>query len=519
MIFLRLHRAEHALAAGRLEEAAGIIEATGVRDHRRGQTLLTNLTAAYLARARTHLESADAQRALIDANRAVRLAGDQPAVTAVRDAAERLLADQRRKERRDARRLAAVRQRLAAGDVTGGRAMLAGRVEESSSIGLLMHDAEADRKDAAAALVAATNALDREDLGEARKHLKVALHLNAEMRDLNAVTRRFHDLASAKLRTALRDGRLDVAAMLEAQIESSSESVELQTRVQCLTDFRAAATCAAAGDFAEAAVMMRRAARLIGDASASQTENTDEPAWITATLAHLDAAAAATAALRASPLSYLMTTRTAETHPPPSVPSIPSGHVARPLPRVGSPRRTLPASFLLQVEGGGAVCVVCASTIRIGPMSTSRPPQIALVTDSLTPAATIERIEDDYFLKSSPGVTVNDRTSADRLLQGGDKLALSTRCRLTFSLPNPASTTAVLDLTAARIGRADVRRAVLLDRELVLGPGPAAHVRVDHLAAPVVLTLRDGELFAGEKAIAFGQSVTVGGATIVVTAV
>jgi hypothetical protein len=45
----------------------------------------------------------------------------------------------------------------------------------------------------------------------------------------------------------------------------------------------------------------------------------------------------------------------------------------------------------------------------------------------------------------------------------------------------------VLDVTAGRLARCDARQVILFDREMILGPGPAAHVRVDSLSGPAVL--------------------------------
>jgi hypothetical protein len=50
-----------------------------------------------------------------------------------------------------------------------------------------------------------------------------------------------------------------------------------------------------------------------------------------------------------------------------------------------------------------------------------------------------------------------------------------------------ASGTALLELNATRLARGDIRRIVLLDRELVVGPGPVAHVRCDDLPGATVL--------------------------------
>jgi len=89
----------------------------------------------------------------------------------------------------------------------------------------------------------------------------------------------------------------------------------------------------------------------------------------------------------------------------------------------------------------------------------------------------------------------------------GDRIAIGPRCRITFRRPSPASATAILDLSGTRAARGDVRHVVLLDRELVVGPGPAAHVRCDDLQQPAVLQRRDGKVTcrAGEPILLDGR--------------
>jgi hypothetical protein len=128
-------------------------------------------------------------------------------------------------------------------------------------------------------------------------------------------------------------------------------------------------------------------------------------------------------------------------------------------------------------------------------------------------------------------MAVNGRACLGKMLTSGDELALSPRCRFTFRVPSAACTSAVLDLTGARYPRADVRRLVLLDRELVIGPGAGAHVRIDELMEKVVLVLRDGRLFvqtaqpvlvagrdvAPRSAVPVGAHVKAGPVSFVVT--
>jgi hypothetical protein len=165
----------------------------------------------------------------------------------------------------------------------------------------------------------------------------------------------------------------------------------------------------------------------------------------------------------------------------------------------------LPDRFILQVDGAGAFLVVRSAVTKIGPISSTALPDVPLIADATAPAVSIERVEDDYFLRGVSPVAVNDKPVTNTLLGSGDRIGLSPRCRFTFALPHAASTTAVLDLSGARYPRSDVRRVILLDRDLILGPGPASHVRVPGLAAPVVLNLRGGLLRASAEATVNGK--------------
>jgi hypothetical protein len=80
------------------------------------------------------------------------------------------------------------------------------------------------------------------------------------------------------------------------------------------------------------------------------------------------------------------------------------------------------------------------------------------------------------------------------MLSDGDRIMLSPRCRMRFCRPNAASTSAALALSEARLPQADIRKIILLDREMLLGPGPTAHIRADGLESQAVLHVRDGRL-------------------------
>jgi hypothetical protein len=171
----------------------------------------------------------------------------------------------------------------------------------------------------------------------------------------------------------------------------------------------------------------------------------------------------------------------------------------------------LPQRFILQVDGAGSYLVVRSGSVTLGPISSSRRPDVGLIAEATAAVVTIERIEDDYFLKT-PG-------SAGKLLADGDRISLSPRCRLQFRLPNPASTSAILELVGGRFPRADLRGVILLDRDLILAPGSGAHIRADHLQQQVVLHVRDARLWHRTQPIELSAATTVGGVGIVMTPV
>ena len=80
---------------------------------------------------------------------------------------------------------------------------------------------------------------------------------------------------------------------------------------------------------------------------------------------------------------------------------------------------------------------------------------------------------------------------AVRALRDGDRIGLGSRCRITFRRPSAASGTALLDISGARLPTAGIRQVILMDREIVVGPGTAVHIRADQLPAPAVLIRTD----------------------------
>ena len=154
----------------------------------------------------------------------------------------------------------------------------------------------------------------------------------------------------------------------------------------------------------------------------------------------------------------------------------------------------IPDRFMLHIDTVGGFLVLRQPRISIGPISSSRHPDLPLLAEAGLPVITIERQEEDYFLSSETPVRVNEVPVQRKLLSDGDRISLGPRCQLRFTLPSAASTSAVLHLSGCRLPNGDARRVILMDKSIVLGPGTSAHIRADQMPSPAVLHIRDGRL-------------------------
>jgi hypothetical protein len=179
-------------------------------------------------------------------------------------------------------------------------------------------------------------------------------------------------------------------------------------------------------------------------------------------------------------------------------------------------RGHVPGRFILHIDGVGSFLVLRRPIVSIGSVSSDARPDLGLIAEPSLPGAVIERVEEDYFIRGG-ALQINGRPMQEKLLSSGDRLALSPRCRMTFRLPSGASTSALLELDGARLPRGDVRHVILLDRELIIGPGSSAHVRVDSLEQPIVMHVRQDHLICGREKLALGQHVSIGNVSLVVT--
>ena len=475
MLLIRLKQCEVALSGGRLDEAFTMLAEPAMRGHRRGQELMGEVGKALVARGRQHLAAGSLEAAASDADRAATLGGNLAEVVQLRRAVSTAMAEQRKANQVRDHVISTARKRVDVGQLTVGQQLI-----EETVVGnhaeLLKQDIAAKRASVESAVDKAKVSLKSDDWEAAIEHVA---RLDRSCRAEPAVREiigRIDEKVVAQVTESIEAGRLDVGASLLSRLARlPSQSPESDNLRRIVSQCREAFEAIGRGDATGADLTIRALLPLLPKAK-----------WLASVADLARTVRQATEELRTGPLR-LATLSAA----PVALAPAPAHAIPQPPPLPNSSPVT---DVILHVDGAGGFRVVDRPIVSIGPVSSSRRVDVPLLADATLPTITIARSEEDYFLHSAQPVLVNDRPTTSTLLSSGDRIGLGPRCRITFRRPSPASTSAVLDLSGTRLPQADVRHIVLMDREMIVGPGAAAHIRSDELDAPAVIQRRDGQL-------------------------
>lgn len=497
MLILRLKQAESAMADGRLDEAFDIVQSDSIRQHRRGQKLIGRLARKLAGRGRENLDAERTQLALLDCNKAEKLAGNTTDVAKLRSAICSEMEQKRLRHRHRSFKVAQARQHIEDGWLSAGEQILAEAGGNDSQAGMVLQQANVARLQISEAVTKAEKALQRNDLdGAIDLVMRTGTTGNQNDRIVELVSK-LKSLAAERIKENFDGGRINLAHSLWRKIEPlANGSGEMSELSLVLSQCRQAAEHIAAGR-PRAAVPLLRKVRSARPAAK----------WLHAVTDQTKQAAELFDELAASPLGLEIIEDTAMDadnvqNTEDRIPSL-IDRSPRTIPdaiKSDNPAgESIPCRFLLQMDGIGSFIVMRDRRVTVGPVSSSARPMIGLMADPNLPVASIERTEDDYFIRSSSPLRVNDVTTSDKLLADGDRIALSPRCRMKFNIPNPASTTATLSLSSARLGRADVRRIILMDRDILIGPSTGDHIVAESLDETVALFVQNGRLLCKTK--------------------
>jgi hypothetical protein len=473
VLIVRLKQLEHALGDGRLDHAFELASAANLRADRRGQELVTQLAVALVQRGTQHADAGRLSEASADCEKAANLAGNTPEIAQLRIAVAGATAKKLDVERIRGHQLAAAKRQIDAGQLTVGQELLS-PFDGDDRAAMLSQDLAAQRALLRSALTKATAAFAADDWQGAMDHLNGLGRQFPADSELAAISAKVTQHVIGLVSDAVNSGRLDLAVLYVARLEKLGRAnLELEPLRRTLTDCRRAFEFVRCADASQAGEILHRLVLLWPDA-----------AWIGPVCARLKQAADALDEVRSGPLG-LMAKMNGRFDPHETIPMPQNAGKQRRM--IESPPVRVNGRVVLHVDGIGGFLVIEKGLVAAGPASSGSVPDVALLAGTDVPPITLSRTDGDYFLQSRQAVLVNEKPTTGKLLSSGDKIALSPRCRFTFRRPSAASGTAVLELTGARLARGDVRQIILLDREILIGPGAGAHVRCDSLAQAAVL--------------------------------
>jgi hypothetical protein len=480
VLMVRLKQCECALSNGLLDEAFDLARQPELRAHRRGQELAGELVEALVKRGQDHLWAGRMMQASSDCEKAALLGGNQPEIAELRAGVHNAMQRRDRENRQFGEALAAARRHADQGQLTLGEQVLGAIESPDARVDGLKKELATRRAAIESATKKATDAL-------AVGNWQAAIDLLAPLRracshdaGLRELCGKICEDVVGKTTEAIEGGRLDLASSLLIGLERLPvQSLEAQHLRAMLDHCRSAYNAVENGRPQQAEESLRRLSSTWPKAS-----------WLKETADQCKQLGEALSAVRASPL--LLVAIVPERRDAMSPPS--------PIPNAGNSPASAAESFCLHVDGVGSFQVFTASSLTIGPVSASRGVDIPLMLDAGVPTVTLSRSDEDYFLKASRPVLVNENPVAGKMLSNGDRIGLGSRCRIAFRRPSAASTSAVLDLSGTRLRASTIRQLVLMDREIIIGPGSTAHIRADELSAPVVLQMRGKGLFCRSAA-------------------
>jgi tetratricopeptide (TPR) repeat protein len=493
------------LADGRLDEAFEIAQAAEVRRHHHGQRLIGRLARAMMQRGQENLVANRFQAALTDCNKAEKLGGTLSEVAQLRAAICDAIVKDQQTHQQEALRVAQAKQQIQEGWLSVGGRILEEAPAGNGHVELVRQELAVARLQTEDAVAKAEQALQQGDIEEAIHIAQGARIGQCKGGKAGDLLRQIRGQAVQRVRADIEQGRIDRAAsFLQRLLPLGNDGTEVAELTEALAWCRQAAQHVAAGRPGAALPLLRKVKAICPSAR-----------WLDGAISDAKRAAEAYEELDAGPLGLSMTDGAQSEGRKATGGSVKAeGQVCSVPVRAcegtpygvttnGQPENPetadMPSRFVLQVDGVGSFIVFRDARVTVGPISSSARPMLALIADPNVPIVCLERMEGDYFVRSQTPVEVNGKAVTEKLLADGDRITLSPRCSIRFHLPNPASTTAVLTVSGARLSRPDIKQLILMDRDILIGPYANDHIRTEQLKEPVALFAQNGRLLCRAK--------------------
>ncbi len=463
------------MAAGRLDEAFRVLQESPERTHRDGQKLVDRLAAAFVRRATEHLSSDRVDDADLDSQKALQLAGRKPEITEIVNAVAFAKAErqQRREHRKDA--LNSVQQQVELGACSVGAKLLGSLGEDDSLAGQATRKRLAEAIDGRKLIISETaerlqKLVAAEDFSGA---VAILSSLPAEQRAADAIVQ----LMLAAIQPLLRDG---LAEMNAGRLDRAAQVVLAVSTLEPVSPLFAElndslSRCYAARRDLEGGRLVDAEHQL-----AVLQQTLPDCVWVKDAHSAVVEAIRHLSSVKSGPLALLPEGEIGQQKDAFPVAPRPSNAAAPELLRSTGDGR------ILQVDGLGSLLILSADNIAIGASASASAFDVSVMTEGAKVPIHIRRCEDDYFVESSETLLVNGVAVKRKLLASGDTIGIGARGRLRFVRSVAASSSAVLQVTGARLANRDVRSVVLMSDSLLFGPS-GCHFRLPDVQSPIVL--------------------------------
>jgi tetratricopeptide (TPR) repeat protein len=484
MLILKIRKAEVALKDGRLDEAFEQLRQPGVRDHYRGQQLVSSLIPAYIKRGQQHLSEGNAAGAIADYDRAGQLGGNQTEVAALRAAATNALKVEAEKNRLQQDQLRHARDLLAVGANTMCQAVCSSLPKDAAE--LLKADMARSQQSIEAVLTILREAMAAGNLELAIDRCCSLTHEQLKHRQIQDFHAELLEALVERVRRLVVEGRLEQArGLLNSAARMSQSNAELQELNSMLCQF-----FNSVGDIwsLDASQLLRRLKSL--------RQFVGKSGWLDTAISDAERMVASLEQLRSGPLSQLESVASGLTMAPSSA----VGHT-RQQSALNGPKANLVSKppvaqpFQLNIDEAGCFVVLSQQSVTMGKGSKHRPVDIAFASQLDLPVIQIVRTEDDYFLYADQAVQINDKMYKEKLMLDGDRVTAAGRVSFRFHKSHAASNTAVIELsTSTRMAAGTARRIVLMDEAVIVGSSSDSHIVVPEADGQVILRNRNGQL-------------------------
>jgi hypothetical protein len=153
----------------------------------------------------------------------------------------------------------------------------------------------------------------------------------------------------------------------------------------------------------------------------------------------------------------------------------------------GSTSAMLLKRFLLWVDGVGGYLVCLSNRVTFGQATADGPVDVPLFADVSRLHAEITRDGEGYVVESGKAILLNGKETTRAVLAAGDRVTLGATCQFLFHKPVAVSSTARLELTSGHRLPVAVDGVLLMSNELILGPGPSAHIIIPGIPFAVLI--------------------------------